>query len=113
MLALKEWFLRPKPCAVLLALRDSQQSWYPAKLAQAAKATYVYTTNLLTKLKAVGLVAFEKKGRLKRVFLTEQGVLIASALEALVQKFDLPKQVAAPPAVPPAPPAPGEDRAIV
>ena len=96
-----------------MALRDAQQAWYPAKLANTSGASYVYTTNFLTKLKALGIVAFQEEGRTKRVLLTEQGVNIAVALDALMQKLEAPKQVSVPPAPPAPAPAAGEDRAIV
>jgi len=97
--SLKQFLLKGKPAAVLLALKDSGSSWYPSKLAQVSGASYVYVTTWLTKLEAAGWVKFERKGRQKAVTLTEKGMAVAQALEELVRKIEpkSPAQQAAPP----------------
>lgn len=97
--SLKQFLLKGKPAAVLLALKDTSISYYPSKLAQISGASYVYVTTWLTKLEAAGWVKFERKGRQKAVVLTEKGMAAAQALEELVRKIE-PK-----PSVPSAPAA--------
>ena len=87
-MALRQFILKPKPTAVILCLKDTQQVWYPSKLAQASGASYVYVTHWLNRLEKAGWVKLEKQGRLKVVVATEQGVAIASMLDELVKKMD-------------------------
>ena len=87
-MALRQFILKPKPTAVILCLKDTQQVWYPSKLAKASGASYVYVTHWLNKLEKAGWVKLEKQGRLKTVVATESGVAIASMLDELVHKMD-------------------------
>ena len=87
-MALRQFILKPKPTAVVLCLKDTQQVWYPSKLAHASGASYVYVTHWLNKLEKAGWVKLEKQGRLKVVVATENGVAIASMLDELVRKMD-------------------------
>ncbi|MFH0927670.1 MAG: hypothetical protein V1822_03760 [Candidatus Micrarchaeota archaeon] len=87
-MAMRQFVLKRKPVAIILCLKDSDQRWYPSKIAKYSGASYVYVTNWLTKLETAGWVAFEKKGRLKAVSLTEHGKVIASLLDELVKKMD-------------------------
>ena len=87
-MALRQFILKPKPTAVILCLKDTNQVWYPSKLAQSSGASYVYITHWLNKLEKAGWVKLEKQGRLKVVVATEQGLAIASMLDELVKKMD-------------------------
>ena len=87
-MAMRQFVMKRKPVAIVLCLKDSQQKWYPSKLAKYSGASYVYVTNWLSKLETAGWVRFEKKGRLKTVSLTEQGKVISSLLDELVKKMD-------------------------
>ncbi|OIO21383.1 hypothetical protein COV61_03030 [Candidatus Micrarchaeota archaeon CG11_big_fil_rev_8_21_14_0_20_47_5] len=79
--------LRKKPATLLILLKDINQTWYVAKLAKQSNTTYVHTTKLLGKFEKEGMVSFKKTGRAKTVSLTERGVQIASAIEALNEKL--------------------------
>ena len=85
---MKSHFLKIKPCAVLLLLKDSQQQWYPSKLARAAGCSYVHTVNLLSVLKKNGIIALDKKGRQNCYSLTESGAHLALALDDFAKKCD-------------------------
>lgn len=87
-MAMRQFLLKRKPVAIIICLKDSQQKWYPSKLAKYSGASYVYVTNWLTKLHTAGWVKFDKKGRLKTVSLTEQGKIIAGLLDELTKKMD-------------------------
>jgi predicted transcriptional regulator len=86
---MKKLFLKVKPSTVLLLLKDSQQSWYPSKLARASNASYVHTVNLLVSLRKLGVVTIEKKGRQNFYKLTEKGAYLALSLEDFAKKCDL------------------------
>jgi predicted transcriptional regulator len=85
---MKKLFLKVKPCAVLLLLKDSNQVWYPSKLARSAGISYVHTVNLLSQLSAMGAVTSEKKGKQNFYKLTEKGAHIALSLEDFSKKCD-------------------------
>lgn len=85
---MKKWFLKLKPSSVLLLLKDSQQQWYPSKLARSANCSYVHAVNLLSELKKGGMVELEKKGRQSFYRLTERGSSLAAALDDLVKKCE-------------------------
>ena len=85
---MKNQFLKAKPCAILLLLKDSQQQWYPSKLARSASCSYVHAVNLLAVLREAGVVELEKKGRQNYYKLTERGAYIAMALDDFSKKCD-------------------------
>ena len=100
---LKQLFLKLKPCSIILLLKDSQQSWYPSKLARSAGMSYVHTVNLLSELRFYGMVTVEKKGKQNVFHLTEKGAYLALTLDDLVKKCEtaeaerkVPKQEAPP-----------------
>ena len=78
---MKSLFLKLKPSTVLILLKDSQQQWYPSKLARASNSSYVHTVNLLVALRKLGVVNIEKKGRQNFYKLTEKGAYLALSLD--------------------------------
>jgi len=86
--ALKRLLLKPKPCSVLLLLKDAEQSWYPSKLARVSGSSYVHVINLLTNLRKFGVVASEKKGKQNMFHLTEKGAYLALTLDDLAKKCE-------------------------
>ena len=85
---MKQLFLKKKPCNMLLLLKDSEQQWYPSKLARSAGASYVHTVNLLSSLRAFGAVVLEKKGKQNIIRLTEKGAYLAQSLDDFSKKCD-------------------------
>ena len=85
---MKRLFLKLKPTAVLLLLKDSQQSWYPSRLARESGSSYVHTVNLLAQLRKFGVVTSEKKGKQNIYKLTEKGAYLASALDDFAKKSE-------------------------
>ncbi|MFH1520688.1 MAG: hypothetical protein ABID61_03525 [Candidatus Micrarchaeota archaeon] len=76
-------FARPKPCRIMLTLRDSESSWHLSKLAKNTDTTYVYVTKLMTLLQKNGVVLIEAKGKKRIVKLTEKGMKIANTIDEL------------------------------
>ncbi len=87
--ALKRLLLKPKPCSILLLLKDAEQTWYPSKLARVSGSSYVHVINLLTNLKKFGIVASEKKGKQNIFHLTEKGAYLALTLDELAKKCEV------------------------
>lgn len=87
-MSFKDFILKKKPTNIILCLKRQDVQWYPSKIAKEADTSYVYVTNWLTELERQGWVRFEKKGRSKIVYLTDNGMVIASLLDELTKKID-------------------------
>ena len=86
---LQELFLREKPAKILLGMKSNKESVYATILSKEADCTYSHTIKILNVFKDMGIVKFEKSGRIKRVLLTDDGWDIAHNLEAMIKKFGL------------------------
>ncbi len=84
---LENLFLREKPAKILISLKTEKENKYVNQLAKEADCTYAHTIKILDDFEALGLVRFEKTGRIKRVKLTEIGWDIAHDLESITRKF--------------------------
>ncbi len=86
---LEELFLREKPAKIFLGLKTlKDKSIYATLLSKYADCTYSHTIKILNVLKGLGLVDFNKTGRIKTVTLTDDGWDVAHNLEAIMKKFD-------------------------
>lgn len=74
-------FLQEKPAGTLLFVKASKRPTYATIIAKEIGATYAHTFKVLSKLEDLGLVCFERIGRIKLVILTELGKETAEALE--------------------------------
>ncbi len=84
---LEDLFLREKPARILLALKTAKIPVYATILSKEADCTYSHTIKILNVLQNMGLVVFEKKGRIKGVKLTDDGWDIAHNMEAMKKKL--------------------------
>jgi predicted transcriptional regulator len=85
---LEELFLREKPARILLGMKTSRDApVYATILSKEADCTYSHTIKILNAFRKLGIVRFEKKGRIKTVALTDDGWDIAHNLEAMIKKF--------------------------
>jgi predicted transcriptional regulator len=88
---LEDLFLRDKPARILLALKTakdrSKGTVYATILSKEADCTYSHTIKILDVLQKMGLVLFDKKGRIKQVKLTDDGLDIAHNMEAVKRKL--------------------------
>lgn len=79
-------FLHPKPVKMLTSLK-SEDIKYATQVSKAVDCTYSHTVKVLENFRRLGLVVFEKKGRIKIVRLTEDGLDIAHDFEGIRRKF--------------------------
>ena len=79
-------FLHSKPVKMLTVLKKDTVK-YATQVSKAVDCTYSHTVKVLDIFKNLGLVEFEKKGRIKLVKLTEAGQDIAHDFEGLTRKF--------------------------
>jgi len=81
-------FARPKPCRIMIALRDTDSSWHLSKLARTSNTTYVYVTKLVAIFHKNGLVIIEPKGKKRIVRLTDKGMAVANTIHELMNKLE-------------------------
>ncbi len=74
-------FFRRKPALLLIALKRLSRARYGSILAKEADCTYSHTVKILQNLEKLGLVVFERKGRIKLIKLTKKGQEIADSIE--------------------------------
>lgn len=79
-------FLHPKPVKMLTSLKNDEIK-YATQVSKAVDCTYSHTVKVLENFRRLGLVVFEKKGRIKIVRLTEDGLDIAHDFEGIRRKF--------------------------
>ena len=79
-------FLHPKPVKMLTSLKNDEIK-YATQVSKSVDCTYSHTVKVLENFRRLGLVVFEKKGRIKIVRLTEDGLDIAHDFEGIRRKF--------------------------
>jgi predicted transcriptional regulator len=84
---LDELFLRKKPVRLLLNIKIGNSPKYVSVLAKETDCTYSHTVKLLEVFRDLGIVEFEKHGRIKFIKLTQDGIDLANNFEAVMRKF--------------------------
>jgi DNA-binding MarR family transcriptional regulator len=74
-------FFRRKPSLMLVSLKKNTRMRYGSVLAKEVDCTYSHAVKILQTLEELGLVEFEKKGRIKVIKLTKKGQEAAEAIE--------------------------------
>ena len=74
---------KDKQTKILLLLKNSDQNWYISKLAKESNTTYVHTCNFILNCEFAGIMKSEKNGKMKKVKLTEMGIVIAGKIEEI------------------------------
>jgi DNA-binding MarR family transcriptional regulator len=74
-------FFRRKPALMLIALKKIARARYGSILAKEVDCTYSHAVKILQSLERLGLVVFEKKGRIKMIKLTKTGQEIADNID--------------------------------
>jgi DNA-binding MarR family transcriptional regulator len=74
-------FFRRKPALMLVALKKLSRARYGSLLAKEVDCTYSHAVKILQTLEKLGLVVFEKQGRIKLIKLTKRGEEIADNIE--------------------------------
>ena len=83
---LENLFMHSKPVKMLTSLKkDSVQ--YATQVSKEVDCTYSHTVKVLEQFQKLGLVQFEKKGRIKLVRLTEDGMDMAHHFETISRSF--------------------------
>jgi len=80
-------FFRKKPAMILISLRKTSRVRYGSLLAKEVDCTYSHAVKILQSLEKLGLVAFEKKGRIKLIKLTNRGQEVADHIQKIRDIF--------------------------
>ena len=83
---LEELFLRKKPVRLLMNIKLGNRK-YVSILAKETDCTYSHTVKLLDLFRNMGLVEFEKSGRIKYIKMTQDGMDLANDFESVLRKF--------------------------
>jgi DNA-binding MarR family transcriptional regulator len=78
-------FFRRKPALMMIALRKLSRVRYGSVLAKEVDCTYSHAVKILQTLETLGLVTFEKKGRIKLIKLTKAGMEVADNISNIKQ----------------------------
>ena len=76
-------FFRRKPALMLIALKNDRRARYGSILAKEVDCTYSHAVKILQTLEKLGLVVFDKKGRIKLIKLTKRGQEVADSIESI------------------------------
>jgi DNA-binding MarR family transcriptional regulator len=76
-------FFRRKPAMMLVSLKKNTRLRYGSVLAKEVDCTYSHAVKILQILEELGLVEFDKKGRIKLIKLTKKGQEAAEAIERI------------------------------
>ena len=76
-------FFRRKPSLMLVYLKKNTRMRYGSILAKEVDCTYSHAVKILQTLEKLGLVLFEKKGRVKLIKLTKKGKEVADNIELI------------------------------
>jgi len=76
-------FFREKPARLLVYIKKDTKS-YASTLAKKTDCTYAHTVKLLGKMQSLGLVNFDKNGRIKYITLTNFGTELAENFDSLI-----------------------------
>lgn len=79
-------FLHEKPVKMLISLKNDRAK-YTTQVSKDVDCTYSHTVKVLEMFKRMGLVSFDKKGRIKHVKLTRDGDELALAFEGIAKHF--------------------------
>ena len=74
-------FFREKPAMMLVSLKRNNRLRYGSILAKEIDCTSSHAVKILQTLEELGLVVFEKKGRVKAIKLTKKGTEVADAID--------------------------------
>lgn len=79
-------FLHEKPVKMLISLKNDRAK-YTTQVSKDVDCTYSHTVKVLDLFKKMGLVSFDKRGRIKHVKLTRDGDELALAFEGITKHF--------------------------
>ncbi|EQD39753.1 hypothetical protein B2A_11117, partial [mine drainage metagenome] len=92
-----EILLRSKQTSILIALKDTSQSWYISSLAKAANTTYVHACNFLVECEKLGLTTSERHGKMKTIKLTDKGKGVVDRIAGIYEAISSSEQERAKP----------------
>lgn len=80
--------LKDKQVKLISKLAIQGREWHIADLAKEAEVTYVHTSKFISKCEEAGIVASERHGRVKRLYLTDKGKEIAKNVANIIERIN-------------------------
>lgn len=81
-------FFRRKPALMLIALKRVNKAKYGSVLAKEVDCTYSHAVKILQTLEKMGLISFDKQGRIKIIKLTKKGQEVSDHIQAVQRLVD-------------------------
>ena len=75
--------LKQKQAKIILALKDTSQTWHITTVAKASGTTYVHACNFLATCEQLGITTSERHGKIKSIKLTDKGQKMAELITTL------------------------------
>lgn len=79
---------KDKQAKLILMLAEEGKEWYLSNLAKSAEVTYIHTSRFVGRCEKAGIIDSEKHGKIKRIFLTEKGKVIAREMLSIMDKMN-------------------------
>lgn len=85
---LSSLFLKEKPVMTLVFIGDQDGETYCSEVSAEIDSTYAHTVRIISRLKELGLLETEKKGRKKMLKLTPEGKSHAQNMVDVLEGFN-------------------------
>ncbi|MEM0200975.1 MAG: winged helix DNA-binding protein [Candidatus Micrarchaeaceae archaeon] len=80
---------KEKQIRILLALLNQEKQLYISDLAKITGVTYVHTSRFLSSCERLGLISYEKHGKIKTIFLTQKGKDVTVHVQSILDKLKI------------------------
>ncbi len=78
---------KDKQIRILLAILKQEKQPYISDLAKITGVTYVHTSRFLASCEKLGLISYERHGKIKTISLTPKGKGIALQIQDIIEKL--------------------------
>lgn len=80
---------KDKQIRILLAILKQEKQPYISDLAKITGVTYVHTSRFLSSCERLGLISYERHGKIKTIFLTPKGKEITIQIQNIIEKLKI------------------------
>ncbi len=80
--------LKDKQARIILTLASVEKEWHLSSIAKETGVTYIHTSRFVSRCEEKGIMGSELHGKLKKIFLTEKGKMIASDIKNIIARME-------------------------
>ena len=80
---------KDKQIRILLAILKQEKQPYISDLAKITGVTYIHTSRFLSSCEKLGLISYERHGKIKTIFLTPKGKEITLQIQSIIEKLKI------------------------